>query len=89
MDCKYITPSVTIFKADGTVDLEAMERHFDFLIQGGVDGILILGSIGEFFSMPMEEKKEADPLCSKAYRRTCKADRWNDQHGDRGDHRIV
>ena len=55
MDCKYITPSVTIFKADGTVDLEAMERHFDFLIQGGVDGILILGSIGEFFSMPMEE----------------------------------
>ena len=52
MDCKYITPSVTIFKADGTVDLEAMERHFDFLIQGGVDGILILGSIGEFFSMP-------------------------------------
>ena len=44
MDCKYITPSVTIFKADGTVDLEAMERHFDFLIQGGVDGILILVS---------------------------------------------
>ena len=58
MDCKYITPSVTIFKADGTVDLEAMERHFDFLIQGGVDGILVLGSIGEFFSMPMEEKKK-------------------------------
>ena len=58
MDCKYTTPSVTIFKADGTVDLEAMERHFDFLIQGGVDGILILGSIGEFFSMPMEEKKK-------------------------------
>ena len=58
MDCKYITPSVTIFKADGTVDLEAMERHFDFLIQGGVDGILILGSIGEFLSMPMEEKKK-------------------------------
>lgn len=58
MDCKYITPSVTIFKADGTVDLEAMERHFDFLIQGGVDGILVLGSIGEFFSMPIEEKKK-------------------------------
>lgn len=77
MDCKYITPSVTIFKADGTVDLEAMERHFDFLIQGGVDGILILGSIGEFFSMPMEEKKKLIPLCSKAYRMTCKADRWN------------
>ena len=86
MDCKYTTPSVTIFKADGTVDLEAMERHFDFLIQGGVDGILILGSIGEFFSMPMEEKKK---LIRCAYRRTCKADRWNDQHGDRGDHRVV
>lgn len=55
---KYITPSITIFCEDGTVDLEAMKRHFDFLIDGGVDGILILGSIGEFFAIPMEEKKK-------------------------------
>ena len=58
MKSRYITPSITIFKEDGTVDLEAMKRHFDYLIEGGVDGILVLGSIGEFFAIPMEEKKK-------------------------------
>lgn len=58
MKGKYITPSITIFNEDGTIDLEAMKHHFDFLIEGGVDGILILGSIGEFFAISMEEKKK-------------------------------
>lgn len=58
MKGSYITPSITIFHKDGTIDLEAMKRHFDFLIEGGVDGILILGSIGEFFAISMEEKKK-------------------------------
>lgn len=57
MKSRYITPSVTIFKEDGTIDTEAMGNHFDRLIEGGVDGILIFGSIGEFFAVPMEEKK--------------------------------
>mgnify|MGYP000688919230 CR=1 FL=1 len=30
----------------------------EHLIAGGVDGILILGSIGEFFALSMEQKKE-------------------------------
>lgn len=59
MKSSYITPSVTLFEADGkTIDLKAMQAHFEYLIQGGVDGILIFGSIGEFFSVPMEEKKK-------------------------------
>lgn len=55
---KYITPSVTLLQEDGSIDLCAMKEHFQFLIQGGVDGILILGSIGEFFSFSIEEKKK-------------------------------
>lgn len=58
MESKYITPSVTLLCPDGTIDLAAMKSHFEFLIRGGVDGILILGSIGEFFSISMAEKKK-------------------------------
>lgn len=58
MKSRYITPSVTIFKENGIIDMEAMGKHFDYLIDGGVDGILIFGSIGEFFAVSMEEKKK-------------------------------
>lgn len=59
MKSRYITPSVTLFEKDGkTIDLNGMKDHFEFLIKGGVDGILIFGSIGEFFSISMEQKKK-------------------------------
>ncbi|MBQ9008412.1 MAG: dihydrodipicolinate synthase family protein [Clostridia bacterium] len=54
---KYITPAVTPFLEDGTIDEAASAALYEHLITGGVDGILVLGSIGEFFSIPMEEKK--------------------------------
>ena len=57
MDAKYITPAVTAFDHEGHVDMEANKRIYQWLIEGGMDGILILGSIGEFFAIPMEEKK--------------------------------
>lgn len=58
MKSEYITPSVTLFSSDGSIDLEGMKKHFEFLITSGIDGILILGSIGEFFSISMQEKKK-------------------------------
>lgn len=58
MNAKWITPVVTAFDAEGHVDLEANKRIYEHLIQGGMDGILILGSIGEFFAISMEEKKK-------------------------------
>ena len=54
---KYITPAVTPLRADGAVDTAGAARLYDHLIAGGVDGILVLGSIGEFFALPMEQKK--------------------------------
>ena len=53
MNAKWITPVVTAFDAEGHVDLEANKRIYEHLIQGGMDGILILGSIGEFFAISM------------------------------------
>ena len=55
---KYITPAVTPLNADGTLDVQGAKKLYEHLINGGVDGILILGSIGEFFALSMETKKQ-------------------------------
>ncbi len=55
---KYITPAVTPLNADGTIDAQGLKSLYDFLIRGGTDGILALGSIGEFFALTMEQKKD-------------------------------
>lgn len=58
MNAKWLTPVVTAFDKDGNIDPEANKKIYDFLINGGVDGIVVMGSTGEFFSMTTEQKKE-------------------------------
>jgi len=53
-----ITPTITVFDQDQKIDFEATEEHIENLIKGGVNGILFLGSIGEFFAMTSAEKKK-------------------------------
>lgn len=55
---KYITPAVTPLLEDGSLDVAGAKALYDHLIAGGVDGILILGSIGEFFALSKETKKQ-------------------------------
>lgn len=62
--CEIITPSVTVFDENGAVSIEGNKKVIDFLIKGGVDGILVLGSTGEFTNMSMKEKKELFRLYS-------------------------
>ena len=62
---KYITPAVTPLCADGNIDEQGAKALYDFLIQGGVDGILVLGSIGEFFAFSLEQKKQLISLAVK------------------------
>ena len=57
MNAKWITPAVTSLDCRGQVDLEGNAALYNFLIENGIDGILILGSIGEFFAIPAEQKK--------------------------------
>ncbi|PWG59127.1 dihydrodipicolinate synthase family protein [Bifidobacterium catulorum] len=52
-------PSITITDEDGDLDLDLWGRHLDHLVEAGVDGVLIFGSIGEFFAFPLETKKRA------------------------------
>ena len=58
MNAAYLTPAITLFNEDGSLDLESQERLFNNLIDQGVDGILVEGSSSEFFAMPMDQRRE-------------------------------
>lgn len=49
-------PVITIFDQNGQVDVAAMRRHADFMIDGGVDGLAYLGTSGEFGLMTQAQK---------------------------------
>ena len=53
-----ITPTITVFDQNQKIDFKATEEHIEKLIEAGVNGILFLGSIGEFFAMTSAEKKK-------------------------------
>lgn len=55
---KIITPVVTVFDQNEKPDYEANKKVIDFLVEGGVDGILVLGSTGEFTALIPEEKRD-------------------------------
>ena len=59
MRAEYICPVLTAFDENGKVDMEAMKRQFDHLIEGGLNGIAIMGSSGEFYAMTLEEAMAA------------------------------
>ena len=48
---------VTPFKSDGSVDYAALERVIDFVIDGGVEYLVTLGTTGETPTLSRDEKK--------------------------------
>ena len=44
------SPVITILKDDGSIDYGNMERHINHLIEAGLNGLLFLGSLGEFYA---------------------------------------
>ncbi|MBM6784865.1 dihydrodipicolinate synthase family protein [Collinsella tanakaei] len=52
-------PSITITDDEGKIDYELWGKHLDHLADAGIDGVLLFGSIGEFFSFSLEDKKAA------------------------------
>lgn len=55
---KIITPVVTVFDENEKPDYEANKKVIDFLVEGGVDGILVLGSTGEFTGLTRQERSD-------------------------------
>lgn len=57
MNAKWICPAVTPFHQDGSIDFESAGRLYDHLIAGGIDGVLIGGSLGEFFGQTLQQRE--------------------------------
>lgn len=54
-----VFPAVTTqFREDLSLDLDATARHIDVLIESGVSGLVMLGSLGENVALSREEKRE-------------------------------
>ena len=53
-----VASSVTPFKDDESLDLERLESHLDFLVEGGCTGILVLGGAGEYVNLSRGEREE-------------------------------
>lgn len=49
-------PSVTPFDDKGQVDLPALEKHLKRITESGISGILLMGSIGEFATLSIDER---------------------------------
>jgi 4-hydroxy-tetrahydrodipicolinate synthase len=54
---KGVFPALTTqFKPDESLDLEATARHLEILIQSGIHGVILLGSVGENTAHAYDEK---------------------------------
>ena len=56
--CGLGTALITPFKADGSVDYEALARLLDTQLTGFIDYIVVLGTTGEAATMSADEKRE-------------------------------
>ncbi|HEU4753219.1 MAG TPA: dihydrodipicolinate synthase family protein [Armatimonadota bacterium] len=66
---KGVFPAVTTqFRPDFSLDLDATARHLEVLIQAGVQGLVMLGSLGENTTLEPEEKREVVRLALETSR---------------------
>lgn len=56
-EATFYAPAVTAFDADGTLDLAGNVAVWDHILAGGIDGIVLMGSTGEFFAMRDAQKR--------------------------------
>lgn len=52
-------PSITITDDESKIDYDLWGKHLDHLADAGVNGVLLFGSIGEFYSVSLADKEAA------------------------------
>lgn len=57
---------ITPFKANGQIDYDALGKLIDYLVDGGVEYIVSLGTTGESATLSSEERKEVWTFTAKA-----------------------
>lgn len=58
MNAEYYCPILTAFHEDGSFDEGSQHRMYDRLIDAGIDGIVVLGSSGEFSGLTVDVCRE-------------------------------
>lgn len=58
METKIYTPTLTIFNSKGEIDIEKNKKLINYLVDNGVDGLVPLGSSGEFTNLNFEQRLE-------------------------------
>ena len=53
----FYAPAVTAVDADGVLDRDGNVAVWDHILGGGVDGIVLMGSTGEFFALRPQDKR--------------------------------
>jgi 4-hydroxy-tetrahydrodipicolinate synthase len=64
-----VAASITPMKADGSIDFDRLEKHMDFLVEGGCAGVLVLGGCGEYVSLTQPERKDVVSTAVNAIRK--------------------
>ena len=68
--CGGVFPAVTTqFRRDQSLDLDATARHIEALIESGVSGLVMLGSLGENVQQSPDEKLQVMELAIRASNR--------------------
>jgi 4-hydroxy-tetrahydrodipicolinate synthase len=60
-----IPPIITPVDEDENVDEKGLKRVIDYVIEGGVHGVFVLGSNGEFYALDYENQKRAVEITVK------------------------
>ena len=55
---KFYTAVVTIFNKDGSLDYNGNKAVYENLIRNHSDGIVLMGSTGEFFNLTLTQAKD-------------------------------
>ena len=69
---QFLTPVVTCFNENGQLDQQANEAAYEHIIAGGIEGLVVMGSTGEFFAMTMDQKKQLIDIATKYVRHRAK-----------------
>ncbi|MBU2704141.1 dihydrodipicolinate synthase/N-acetylneuraminate lyase, partial [Sporomusaceae bacterium BoRhaA] len=54
-----VPPLITPMDENEKLDTKALRNLIDYVIEGGVHGVFVLGSTGEFYGLDVEEKVKA------------------------------
>lgn len=57
-------PVPTFFKENEDLDLEAFDKHIEYLANSGIAGIVVLGSMGEAVNLSDSERNQVIQQCS-------------------------